>query len=559
MKPIRLFQLALFLAGVLSLMNVAFMYSVANPTIGFTIQLALSLGLMLYAILLPKLPRIVHIVIGVLALIPLCFGLFLMIYGNVSNADHTEDVVIVLGAGVAGENVSRPLAHRLDAAVAYWNENPDAIIVVTGGLGNRATITEAEAMARYLIARGVSAESILLEDQSTSTYENLIFAMDILADYFPDGFQAVLITNDFHIYRAVRTARQVGLDVNRLGAYTDWYSWPVNYFREMLAVLNLWVSPARELPPPRPTEPLAQATPTPIATPAPPPTPVSTPTPEPFVPEADWEYALVEYLAQYPLMFQNAVFRDEPWGSWWQSDWEDFVEVLVEEQRDERWQLEYRGYGYTFIFRDPITGERIEIDDVPYLNRRSGAQYHDGVRHPWSHIEATTRFDLFDLTGDGIPSLVIYWNRVPWSYAPGMAVTLHQFRNGAFEFVEELSAWAGVGFFRAEDGRVFIEYGSTVAGWIDLHLFHLGNEIIIEPALTMDGWTRTVYNHLTGEYFEKDSPGSSQFVGIDPSLDRYALRSTLLGIPLTAIERMDLQTQFMKFVSAQLRAEGRIR
>jgi len=218
------------------------MFRVANPTIGFTLQAVLGAGVLLYAILLPRIPKKVHVIAGILCLIPLVFVLFLFVYGNTSNVDYTEDVVIVLGAGVMGETVSRPLAHRLDAAARYWEQNPAAYIIVTGGLGNRATITEAEAMARYLIRIGVPEDRILLEELSTSTYENLIFANAILTEHFPDGFRAVLVTNDFHIYRSVQTARVIGLDVTRIGAYTDWYTWPVNYLREMLAVVNHWIS-----------------------------------------------------------------------------------------------------------------------------------------------------------------------------------------------------------------------------------------------------------------------------------------------------------------------------
>ena len=240
-KKYLVLRFILLTIGIFSLTNVVFMYRVANPTIGFTLQAVLSVCIIAYACLLPILPKWLHITLGALAAIPLIFTLFLAIYGNTSDADYTEDAVIVLGAGIHGERVSRPLAHRLDAALDYWNENPNAIIVVTGGLGNRATITEAEAMARYLIARGVPESQIIREDQSTSTYENLVFAKELLAEDFPDGFSAVLITNDFHIYRAVRTARQAGIEPSRIGAYTDWYTWPVNYLREMLAVFNLWV------------------------------------------------------------------------------------------------------------------------------------------------------------------------------------------------------------------------------------------------------------------------------------------------------------------------------
>jgi len=236
-----IFRIILAFAGLLSLASVALLSRVSNPTIGFTLQAVLSVCLIVYAAAFKKLSKKIHITIGILCLIPIVFASFLGIYGNVSNVDHTEDVVIVLGAGVHGERVSLPLARRLDAAIAYWNQNSDALIVVTGGLGNRATITEAEAMSRYLIARGIPAEQILLEDRSTTTYENLLFARGILDERFPDGYRSVIVTNDFHIFRAVRIARQAGLDPNRLGAPTDWFTMPVNYLREMVAVVNFWL------------------------------------------------------------------------------------------------------------------------------------------------------------------------------------------------------------------------------------------------------------------------------------------------------------------------------
>ena len=242
-RNLLLLRAALLFAGFLSLINVGFMYTVANPTAGFALQAILSVALIFYAIFLKDIPKKIHIAIIILFMIPLAFSIFLGIYGNRNHVDYTEDVVIVLGAGVNGTFVSRPLAHRLNTAADYWFENPDSMIIVTGGLGNRAIITEAEAMANFLIQRrGVPENVILLEDLSTSTYENLVFAKEIAYEHFPDGFKAVLVTNDFHIYRAVRTAREVGIEVNSLGAYTDWYSWPVNYLREMMAVVRFKLS-----------------------------------------------------------------------------------------------------------------------------------------------------------------------------------------------------------------------------------------------------------------------------------------------------------------------------
>ena len=238
---VNIVRIILAIIGILSLANVFIVLRVSNPTIGFALQAGISILAIAYAAFFNHIPKKIHLTSGVLCLFPSVLVVFLFIYGNTGSVTYNEDVVIVLGAGVRGEIVTRPLARRLDTAFYYWQRNPDAYIIVTGGLGNRATITEAEAMARYLVRRGMPREKILLEELSTSTYENLKFAKEILDKHFPGGFRAVLVTNDFHIYRAVRTARGVGLDVNRRGAYTDWYSWPVNYLREMLAVVNFWI------------------------------------------------------------------------------------------------------------------------------------------------------------------------------------------------------------------------------------------------------------------------------------------------------------------------------
>ena len=237
---VTIIRIVLVGMGVLLFFNLLILFRVSNPSLGFTVQGFLALFLIAYGIFLHKIPKTINIIVGILALIPLTLALFLFVYGNVSDADYTEDVVIVLGAGLRGESVGGPLARRLDASIAYFHQNPEAYIIVTGGLGVGAPITEAEAMFRYLTERGIPEERILKEDKSTSTYENLLFAKEILDQQFPEGYSSVLITNDFHIYRAVRTANQVGLEVSRIGAYTAWYTWPVNYLRETLAVLNLW-------------------------------------------------------------------------------------------------------------------------------------------------------------------------------------------------------------------------------------------------------------------------------------------------------------------------------
>ena len=243
-KLTTILRIFLLFAGFVLLVDSSVTLISFNTTLGL-IKCSLALGLMAYALLFNLISKYLHIAVWTAIALLCAFFLFLFTYGNINTSDYTEDVIIVLGSGIIDDRVGPTLASRLDTALDNWHNNPDAYIIVTGGLGDRATVTEAEAMSRFLINRGVPAEKILLEDRSTSTYENLTFALEILDYHFPDGFRAVLVTSDFHIYRAAQTARYVGIDTSRVGAATRRRSWPANYTREMLAVSSMWIRGVR--------------------------------------------------------------------------------------------------------------------------------------------------------------------------------------------------------------------------------------------------------------------------------------------------------------------------
>ena len=230
------------IVGVLIIIRMFMIPTTSRMAIGMILQVIAFGAIGVYALFFTKFSKKLHILICFCFLIPTIFISFLAIYGNRSTATFDEDVIIVLGAGINVENISSPLARRLNTAIYYLERNPNAYVIVCGGLGVRATITEAEAMARHLHSRGIPHERILLEDMSTSTLENLTFAQEILNEHFPDGFTAVVVSNDFHMFRAVRTARRIGMDVTHLGASTPPTLLAENYLREMLATINFWIS-----------------------------------------------------------------------------------------------------------------------------------------------------------------------------------------------------------------------------------------------------------------------------------------------------------------------------
>jgi uncharacterized SAM-binding protein YcdF (DUF218 family) len=161
---------------------------------------------------------------------------FLAVYGNADNADYTEDAVIVLGAGLRGEAPSYPLQARLEETAEYYAKNPDCVVVVCGAQGANETITEAEAMRRYLVLHGVPYEAVIIENRSVTTNQNLTFADELLTERFPKGYRAVVITSAFHVFRAGCLARGSGINSAHIGADIGFFGAPANYIRELVAV-----------------------------------------------------------------------------------------------------------------------------------------------------------------------------------------------------------------------------------------------------------------------------------------------------------------------------------
>ena len=92
------------------------------------------------------------------------------------------DYLIVLGAHVNGTRLSRALRFRVEKAEEYLRENPRTLAVLSGGRGVDEKISEAKAMADYLLAHGIERERLLLEERSVSTAENLRFSLELLPD-----------------------------------------------------------------------------------------------------------------------------------------------------------------------------------------------------------------------------------------------------------------------------------------------------------------------------------------------------------------------------------------
>lgn len=167
-----------------------------------------------------------------------------IISGMLRRPDRKVDYVIVLGAQVRGTHITDSLKRRLDRTVSYVRSFPETKVIVSGGQGSGESITEAQAMADYLIRSGIERERIYQEGKSTSTRENLRFSLKFL-----DGEKdrTGIVTNDFHIYRASVIARQEGyLNIIMLPADSN-PVFQLNYMvREFFAVLYVWFTGKKE-------------------------------------------------------------------------------------------------------------------------------------------------------------------------------------------------------------------------------------------------------------------------------------------------------------------------
>ncbi len=161
----------------------------------------------------------------------------LMLRGLRNTPAPKEDLpVLILGCGVEKGKPSTILRERLDTALQYLEEHPESSVIVCGGKGPDELISEAECMAVYLEEHGIEAGRIHREDASRNTRENLANAAVIL-EREQLGKRAVVVTSDFHCFRAIGLAADNGITAFALPARTFWLFLPTYWVREWYGIL----------------------------------------------------------------------------------------------------------------------------------------------------------------------------------------------------------------------------------------------------------------------------------------------------------------------------------
>lgn len=147
------------------------------------------------------------------------------------------DYVIIHGSGLLdGSRVSKLLADRIDKAIQVYHKDPTPpVLIPSGGKGSDESISEGEAMEKYLLEKGIPANKIVREDQSATTFENLKNSKEII-DARGGSRYTALVTSNYHVYRAMRYCKKIGLKCVGIGSHVAFYYWPSALIREYVAV-----------------------------------------------------------------------------------------------------------------------------------------------------------------------------------------------------------------------------------------------------------------------------------------------------------------------------------
>lgn len=188
---------------------------------------------------------------------------FIASYGK-KHPSGNADYLIILGAHVNGTKPSKALMSRIMAAFHYLKSNPHTKAILTGGQGRGEKMTEALCMKQELLKLGIEESRLLIEDKSTTTEENIVFAKKIILQntsllhsektgvhhtkQIPDkklmeDIHIIVVTNDFHTLRGRWLAKKAGFSqVETLGSASSFIMKPHYYTREILSWIKLAIN-----------------------------------------------------------------------------------------------------------------------------------------------------------------------------------------------------------------------------------------------------------------------------------------------------------------------------
>ena len=145
------------------------------------------------------------------------------------------DCIMVLGCGVRGDMPSPLLADRLQRGVEVYQLGASPKLLMSGDHGQN-DYDEVNVMKQYALEAGISETDIFMDHAGFSTYETVYRAKEIF-----EADKVIIITQEYHLYRALYIAEQLGLEAYGVSADLNRYAGQsMRDFREVLARCKDW-------------------------------------------------------------------------------------------------------------------------------------------------------------------------------------------------------------------------------------------------------------------------------------------------------------------------------
>ena len=131
------------------------------------------------------------------------------------------DAAVVLGAAAPNGTVSPVYRERINHAIGLYESGLVKTIIMTGGTADGNTVSDALAAKNYAVSQGIPESSVLVEDQSTITEENLEYAKKIMDEHGLDT--ALIVSDPLHMKRAMLMAEDYELTAYSSPTRTSMY------------------------------------------------------------------------------------------------------------------------------------------------------------------------------------------------------------------------------------------------------------------------------------------------------------------------------------------------
>ncbi|WGL60221.1 ElyC/SanA/YdcF family protein [Pigmentibacter sp. JX0631] len=171
----------------------------------------------------------VFLIFSIVCLIFLATNTIMYINSQSSETQTTaKEFAIVLGASVHGDSLSGLLKARMEKAIELYDKKLVKTILMSGD-GTDSYYNETAAMKKYALKHGIPEEVLITDEKGYNTYATILRAKEVF-----NAQSAYIISQNFHLARAVWLAREIGIDAQGVNAGESKNNWYYS-FREFLA------------------------------------------------------------------------------------------------------------------------------------------------------------------------------------------------------------------------------------------------------------------------------------------------------------------------------------